>query len=51
MIMITVMGTLKNIPVIPQITPQKERAIIVTKGLTFKELPMSFGSIMLPINT
>ena len=45
------MGTLKNIPVIPQIDPHIESAINVAKELMFNELPISLGSKIFPIRT
>ena len=47
----TVIGTLKNIPVIPQIEPQIDSANSVAKELMFNVLPISFGSTTLPIKT
>jgi len=45
------MGTLRIIPVIPQITPHKDSASMVTNALRFIELPTSLGSKTLPIIT
>ncbi len=44
----TVIGTDKNIPRIPQSCPQTANAIKITKGLKFNELPKNLGSIKLP---
>ena len=41
MIIITVIGTLKIIPVIPHKAPQIDKAKMVTKGLIFIELPIN----------
>jgi len=49
MINATVIGTLSNIPNIPQILPHSAKDIIATRGLIFKVLPISFGSTRLPI--
>ena len=46
---ITEIGTLKIIPNIPHKAPQNDSPIITTKGLTFNESPVSFGSIKFPI--
>ena len=48
---ITSIGTLKNIPLRPQILPIKLRVINIIKGLKLSDLPMSFGSRRLPIIT
>ena len=48
-IMITVIGTQRTIPIIPQIEPQKARDIIITKGLIFNESPINLGSKIFPI--
>ena len=48
-IAITVSGTHKNMPTIPQILPQRAKERITTRGLIFRELPVSRGSIMFPI--
>ena len=47
-ITITVIGTDKNIPNTPQIAPHKPKAIKITKGLKFKDLPNKRGSKKLP---
>lgn len=44
----TVIGTLKAIPTIPQIAPQTDNEIKTTRGLKFNELPMIFGSSRFP---
>tara|TARA_B110000037_G_C16672878_1_gene323423 strand:+ start:233 stop:496 length:264 start_codon:yes stop_codon:yes gene_type:complete len=49
--MITVIGTLKSIPVIPHSVPQNDNAKIATKELMFSVLPMSFGSNKFPTKT
>ena len=46
---ITVIGTQRNIPGIPQTEPHKPRESNITIGLRFKRLPISRGSIKLPI--
>ena len=51
MMVITVMGTLKIIPVTPQIVPQNAKAKMVTKALMFMVFPISFGSRMFPTNS
>ena len=48
---ITSIGTLKNIPLRPQILPIKLRVINIIKGLKLSDLPISFGSRKLPIIT
>ena len=44
----TRIGTLKNIPLIPQIFPIILRVINITIGLRFSDLPIIFGSIKFP---
>ena len=46
---ITSIGTLKNIPLSPQIFPIKLSVINIIKGLKLRDLPISFGSRKLPI--
>jgi len=48
--MITIIGTERSIPVIPQIVHQKARARIITSGLKFNLFPTNFGSIIFHIN-
>jgi hypothetical protein len=48
--MATVIGTLKNIPTIPQIDPQIAKESIATSGLMLSVLPIRRGSTKLPIN-
>lgn len=48
-IIITVIGTDKNIPNIPQMAPQSAKAIRMTKGLRFRDFPRNLGSTILPI--
>ncbi len=50
-ISITVNGTLRNIPAIPQILPHKARESITTSGLRLSEFPIKRGSRILPINS
>ena len=47
-IIITVIGTDRNIPSTPQIVPHKARENRITRGLRFNDLLMNRGSIMLP---
>ena len=49
MLAITMIGTQRNIPAIPQMLPQKASEMIITKPLIFIDLPISFGSITFPI--
>ena len=49
MVKIIIIGTDKNIPIIPQMFPQITSDNIKTNGLRFKLLPVNLGSIMLPI--
>jgi hypothetical protein len=44
-IIITVIGTLSIMPVIHHNAPQKLKLKKITRGLTFNESPVSFGSI------
>lgn len=46
---ITVTGTLKNIPGIPHNIPQNASAKSTTKGLTFMLFPINLGSTKFPI--
>ena len=46
---ITVMGTHRNMPGIPQSVPQSPSDKRITKGLRFSELPSKRGSRKLPI--
>ena len=46
--MATVIGTLKNIPIIPQIEPQRAKDNMATNALIFSVLPIIHGSIRLP---
>jgi hypothetical protein len=46
--MMAMMGTLNNIPVMPQILPQKLRDKMITSGLKLMLLPISLGSKRLP---
>ncbi len=50
-ISITEIGTLNIMPRIPQTAPQKDKPIITTSGLTFKESPVNFGSTKLPMTS
>ncbi len=50
MIMTSAMiGTLKNIPTIPQIVPQKASERMMANGLMFSVFPINIGSSTLPI--
>src|SRR6056297_2437206 len=42
---ITVIGTLKNNPIIPQMAPQNASPKIIINGLMFNESPVSLGSM------
>ncbi|MNY53336.1 hypothetical protein D3C86_1890820 [compost metagenome] len=46
--MMTVIGTLRNMPGNPHTNPQKPRARITTSGLTFIVFPITFGSTIFP---
>ena len=48
MIMATVIGTLRSIPVIPQSDPQRAKERIATNGLIFSVFPINLGSTKLP---
>ena len=48
---ITVMGTQRNIPGIPQIEPHTASETSVAKGLMLSEDPISIGSRKLPMKT
>ena len=50
-IITTDIGTLKNIPVIPQIEPHIDNAINVARELMLSVFPINFGSNILPIIT
>src|ERR1700739_1683103 len=47
---ITVRGTQRNAPTIPQTVPHKIKAIMTVNGLRLRVSPMTFGSTMFPIN-
>ncbi len=49
-IIITVIGTERIIPMIPQIAPHTLKERITTNELMFKEFPIIFGSKKLPTN-
>ena len=49
-IKITVKGTLRNIPAMPQILPQMASDNITTKGLKLSELLIKRGSRIFPTN-
>ena len=44
----TRMGTLRNMPTIPQIAPQKASPRMIARGLMFRVFPISMGSKTLP---
>ena len=48
MIKITVIGTLRSMPEMPQITPQMANVRNTTSGLMFNVSPINFGSTKLP---
>tara|TARA_B100001029_G_C14779719_1_gene295847 strand:+ start:328 stop:507 length:180 start_codon:yes stop_codon:yes gene_type:complete len=43
-------GTLKNIPIIPHNFPIIDKTIIIIRGLKLRDLPIIFGSKILPTN-
>ena len=47
--MMAIMGTLSNIPVMPQMLPQKLRDKMMISGLKLTLFPISLGSSKLPI--
>ena len=47
---ITVSGTQRNAPTIPQIEPQMIKEMITVNGLRFSVSPMTFGSTTFPIS-
>ena len=49
--MTTKIGTLRNIPAIPQIFPKIPRDIIIIIGLKLRDLPISLGSTKFPIKS
>ena len=49
--MTTKIGTLRNIPAIPQIFPKIPRDIIIIIGLKLRDLPISLGSMKFPIKS
>ena len=49
--MTTKIGTLRNMPAIPQIFPKIPRDIIIIIGLKFRDLPISLGSTKFPIKS
>ena len=48
-IIITVIGTQRNMPGIPHTEPHKPRESKITIGLRFRRFPISLGSIRLPM--
>ena len=47
-LVITMMGTQRNMPTTPQMLPQRVRLMMMTRGLRLRDLPINFGSRMLP---